>query len=115
VDAGARKIAAQTGIDLKHARMVAEAQLDLARIRRAKVSLIERLCAFGRLDPPLASGSAIKPAVSSLPMPSQEPDRTAEAVRRALPELIKLERYERRAAARRDKAVHGLISGLVEV
>jgi hypothetical protein len=30
-------------------------------------------------------------------------DRLAEAVRRALPELIKLERYERRAAALRDR------------
>jgi hypothetical protein len=41
-------------------------------------------------------------------MPSSEPDRTAEAIRRALPELLKLDRYERSAAARRDKAA-GLI------
>jgi len=41
-------------------------------------------------------------------MPSEGPDRTAEAVRRALPELLKLDRYERRAAARRDRAVRQL-------
>ena len=45
-----------------------------------------------------------KPIDSSATMPSQEPDRSAEAVRRVLPELRKLERYERRAAARRDRA-----------
>ena len=37
-------------------------------------------------------------------MPSSEPERSAEAVRRALPELLKLDRYERRATARRDRA-----------
>jgi hypothetical protein len=34
-----------------------------------------------------------------------EPDRSAEAIRRVLPELRRLDRYERRAAARRDRAV----------
>ena len=40
-------------------------------------------------------------------MPSQEPDRSAEAIRRVLPELRKLDRYERRADAQRDRAVRG--------
>jgi hypothetical protein len=48
----------------------------------------------------------IPPAPS---MPSAEPDRTAEAMRRTLPELLKLERYERSEAARRDRAA-GLIA-----
>ena len=38
-------------------------------------------------------------------MPKQEPQRASEAVRRILPELMKLDRYERRAAARRDRAI----------
>ncbi len=38
-------------------------------------------------------------------MPTDEPARTAEAVRRALPELVKLNRYESRAVARRDRAL----------
>jgi hypothetical protein len=120
-----RKIAGNTNdaIVLERARSVAEAELDLARVRRAKVSLIERASAFGELDPPQLS-STVPPIVrflsaldrnriSSLPepidasatMPSQQPDRSAEAVRRVLPELRKLDRYEHRAAARRDRAV----------
>jgi len=38
-------------------------------------------------------------------MPETEPERSAEAVRRALPELVKLDRYERRAAGQRERAV----------
>ena len=43
-------------------------------------------------------------------MPSLEPQRSAEAVRRALPQLLTLDRYERRAAARRDKAIDQIIT-----
>jgi hypothetical protein len=46
----ARKIALETATALKRARAVAEAELDLARVRRAKVSLIERVWTFGDLD-----------------------------------------------------------------
>jgi hypothetical protein len=42
-------------------------------------------------------------------MPMQEPERTAEAVRRALPELIKLSRYEARAVCRRDRAIREIV------
>jgi hypothetical protein len=41
-------------------------------------------------------------------MPKEEPQRTAEAVRRALPSLLRLQRYEARAAARRDQAIREL-------
>jgi hypothetical protein len=48
-------------------------------------------------------------AVDPLPaMPSQEPQRTAEAVRRALPDLLKLNRYESRAVTRRDRAIRAI-------
>src|SRR5262245_60105598 len=47
------------------------------------------------------------PIDSSATMPSQEPDRSAEAVRRVLPDLCKLDRYERRAAAQRERAMLG--------
>jgi len=43
------------------------------------------------------------------PMPTEEPARTTEAVRRALPDLLRLNRYERRAAARRDRAIRALM------
>ena len=42
-------------------------------------------------------------------MPTEEPERTAEALRRALPELVKLDRYETRAAARRDRAIRQIV------
>jgi hypothetical protein len=89
-------------------------------VRRAKVALIERASAFGELDPPPLTVTQMirlfdafergrllvpKPIDASATMPSREPDRSAEAIRRVLPELCKLERYERRAAARRDRAV----------
>jgi hypothetical protein len=41
-------------------------------------------------------------------MPPQDPDQSAEAVRRVLPDLRKLDRYERRAAVQRDRAVFNL-------
>ena len=99
-------------------------------MRRVKVALIERMTAFGRFDVPNRFASP-KDEVSwtmqrycgatlgkgrpklaiedpSATMPTQEPERSAEAIRRALPELIKLNRYESRAVARRDRAVREL-------
>jgi len=127
-----RKIAGDTEdpILLERARALAQAELDLARVRRAKVALIERASAFGELDPPpltisqrladlhaqlravnAAIGGPItfpEPIDSSATMPPQEPDRSAEAIRGVLPELRKLERYERRAAAQPDRALFNL-------
>jgi hypothetical protein len=127
LDKFVREIAGDTkdAILLERARAIAQAELELARVRRAKVALIERASAFGELDPPRSFSSVTriirllnafypgrvalpKPADSSVMMPSDEPDRSAEAVRRVLPELRKLDRYERRAAARRDRAVVAL-------
>jgi hypothetical protein len=122
LDALVRKIAGNTddAITLERAREIAQAELELARVRRVKVALIERASAFGELDPPrltvtqmirllnaLDRGRLIvpKPSDPSAAMPSQEPVRSAEAVRRVLPELRKLDRYERRAAAQRERAV----------
>ena len=50
-----------------------------------------------------------KPIDALATMPSQEPDRLAEAVRRVLPDLRKLDRYERRSAARRDRAALAIV------
>jgi hypothetical protein len=125
LDKLARQIAGDTedSILLERARAIAQSELDLARVRRAKVALIERASAFGELDPPrltmiqmirlvnaLGQGGLIVPKVidASATMPSHEPERSAEAVRRVLPELRKLNHYERRAVARRDRAVLGL-------
>jgi hypothetical protein len=120
-----RKIAGDTEDAMlrERARAVAQAELDLARVRQAKVALIER--ASAALDPPQVLGSVTriirllntldpgrfiipKPIDASATMPPHEPDRSAEAVRRVLPELRKLDRYERRAAVQRDRAVFDL-------
>src|SRR5262249_202084 len=95
---------------LERARTIAQAELELARVRRVKVALIERASAFGELDSPQAFSSVTQiirllnaidrgrvpsfpePVDSSATMPSQEPDGPAEAIRRVLPELRKLDR-----------------------
>jgi len=126
-----REIAGNTEdpILLERARAIAQAELDLAQVRRAKVALIERTCTFGELEPPQAFRTVTQikrflntldrgrlilpePIDSSATMPSQEPYRSAEAVRRVLPELRKLDRYERRAAVRRHRAVLDFFGGM---
>jgi hypothetical protein len=126
LDKLARKIADGTedAIVLERARAVAQAELELSRVRQAKVALIERVSAFGELDPPQRTVAQMirlldaidrgrfivpKPLDASATMPSQEPDRSAEAVRRVLPDLRKLDRYEHRATLRRDHAVRDLL------
>ena len=127
LDKLARKIAgdAHDAVTLERALRIAQAELELARVRQAKVSLIVRASAFGEIDPPQAFSTVTqikrffnaldrgrlilpKPSDSSATMPSQEPYRSAEAIRRVLRELCRLDRYERRAAAQRERAVFDL-------
>jgi hypothetical protein len=129
VEVLAQEIAGGKTSAMPSAREAAEAALELDRVRRIKVALIEHIAALGRLEPapifraPLDEAAWIilhywgerwwpirpKFAVDRLPaMPTEEPARTAEAVRRALPELVRLNRYERRAVARRDRAIRAL-------
>jgi hypothetical protein len=131
VETLARQIAGDTEnkITIELARDAAEAELELARVRQVKVALIERVAAFGRFDVPKRfaspkdeaawimlhyAGATLwkgrpKFAVDPLPaMPSEEPQRTAEAMRRALPDLLKLQRYEARAVTRRDRAIRAI-------
>jgi len=116
-------------IALELAHDVAEAELELARVRRVRTALIERMTAFGRFDVPKlfqspkdeaawilqrywgATLSKGRPKFAGDPlpaMPAQEPARTAEAVRRMLPDLLKLNRYESRAVTRRDRAIRAI-------
>ena len=120
----ARQIAGgtQNELRLECARAVAAAELDLARVRQAKVALIERVMASGALD--LAYSEVPRKALQSRTltrevqaqeapaMPSAETSRSAEAIKRALPALVKFDRYEQSARARRDRAVRQL--GIVE-
>lgn len=113
-------------IILQYARDAAEAQLELEHIRKVKIALVERVLAFGALGPTVRFGSVTKalrhlklvmagkallgePIDLLATLPSEEPERSAEALRRALPELIRLDRYEGRALGRRDNAIRRII------
>lgn len=125
IETHARRIAGEnTDVEVvEHAHVAAGAELDLARIRALELAMINRVAAFGALevvplfrsiaaemryvkrqpfDQPLKWPERVDPLG---PMPADEPERTAEAVRRLLPELRKLYRYERRALTRRDRAL----------
>jgi hypothetical protein len=108
-------------VTLECARTIAQAEFDLAQIRRVQVELISRVTAFGEAKGPPAShlireakrlfrafdrGKPVRfEGLEPPAMPTTEPERTGEAIRRALPELIMLDRYERRAAGRRARAL----------
>jgi hypothetical protein len=115
---------------LSYAQSAAEASIELARVRRAKVALIETIAALGSealqpaLDPtaetfegdlmdPRSRGlSAVDKVVPDTATPAlenpQQLEPHDEALRRALPELMRLDRYERRAASRRARALKSL-------
>src|SRR5438045_2981025 len=92
----AREIAGsvEDAILLQYARDAAYAEIDLARVRRIKVALIERVSAIGTYEnvrgvrkilDMIGRGELPHRIDPSVTMPSGELERTAEAVRRALP------------------------------
>lgn len=130
IDKLAQQIAGprQERLALAYAREAAAAHFELARVRRAKVELIRQVAEFGSIDPPKIFNSwkeewrYIKASLRNnntwlpLPippdpaetMPADAQERVAEAIRRALPELAKLERYESRAIGRRNRALRAM-------
>jgi hypothetical protein len=82
---------------LERAGAVAEAEVDVARAQRAKGCLLDRIA--GPLQESFAGSAAMAP---------QQPRASAEVLRRALSEFVKLDRYARRAASRRDRAIGNL-------
>jgi hypothetical protein len=85
--------------DAKLQRMRAELRNFRAEVRHFKARL-----------PGPAPQSPVPDFIDSAEsMPTQQPERTAEAVRRALPELVKLNRYQVRAASRRNRAIKEII------
>ena len=107
----ARKIAGPTAdqITLSFARAAAEAEFDLARIRQAKVALMKHPVDFG-LTEKVSSAKTLKPFPErpDATISSQDPG-IVDAVRHSLPELLKLARYERASALRRDRALQQVI------
>jgi hypothetical protein len=62
LDKLARNIAGDSKSEIirEHARAAAQAELDLARVRQAKVALIKSMSALGALEPPYDMGSVMK-------------------------------------------------------
>ena len=123
----ARNIADRSlgAIALEQARIVAGSENELALIRRAQCALIDRTDIFGDFKPrPVFNTDSRKEP--GMMTPAQErryqiakdlltPEQHEEAARyvaieRVMKELTKLSLYERRAAARRDRAIRRLIA-----
>ena len=123
IEALARSLAGEGAYDiaLAHARSAAEADIEMNRARRVRLALIERVESLGSLEVPRVFPKSMtlrelgpqqpQPEEVLGSMPAEGPERTLEAMRRALPELVKLADYEKRAAARRDRAIR-LLAGL---
>jgi len=111
---------------LEHARSAVRAHLDLLRIREVKRDLMERVHRLGTVDPPprfrsraveirylmsqpLDRALRWPPRVNpSGPMPPGRDERAAEGMRRAPPDLRKLDRYERQAFKAKQDALRKL-------
>jgi hypothetical protein len=92
-------------IVLECARAAAEAHFDLCRVRHTRVAMIDH--ALGKI----AAGATVQnrePDRTCWPASKQGLARTAEAVRRLLPELQALNDYERRAWSRRESSLRRL-------
>ena len=84
----------------------AYAAIDLARVRQARIAIFNRAV--------VAETTEVRDPTSKKTSPATGVDATARmarALRRALPDLVKLDRYEARALARRDRALGALIRG----
>ena len=101
----ARAIAGDTidAISLEYARTAAQAEFDLARIRELKVALIQKAKKLKQAE--AAGENAIEATTTNL-----EPEREALALCRAVPDLLWFDRYERRAAARRVRAIRNFLA-----
>lgn len=131
VDALARRIAGSMTdrITLEHARVAAEAELELARIRKVRAGLIQLVGQLGILGLPeqpwmerlrfiamtetLADEKRqeqrlLRFMTAKATMPTTEPERSDEATRRILTDLKRLYRYEARAVSRRDRAIRSI-------
>jgi hypothetical protein len=115
------------------ARIAAEAELELLRVRQVRKAMIERFMIFGELESHSYFRSEMeeiqwrmaelewlegsRPSKPLLPvmvdpsatLPEGELERTAEPVRRILLDLASIGRYESRAAGRRARAIRSMI------
>jgi hypothetical protein len=100
------------------ALVAAEAELELTNIKLMRNAWIERAYIFGFTERPGQHPDDITRMFAapnwrelfhpSITMPPAGAERLAEAIRRALPEIAALGRYEARAMARRSRALRAI-------
>jgi hypothetical protein len=107
---------------LELGRAAARAECRLAEIRRVRAALVTPISALANVQEAqfshsdqingVVSGTRTNAAPMELSLvppaamlPSSQSERLTHAVHEALPQLLKLDQYERRAGARRDHAV----------
>jgi hypothetical protein len=112
-------------VTLEFAREAASGQAQLDRVRAARIALIELVYSSSGTTPRphfsskrhflrvLRDVKRFEPWIPGLDdlrmtIPANENERMAAAIRRVLPELSKLDRYEQRAFGRRDRALQEL-------
>jgi hypothetical protein len=100
LDRRARKIAGDTSnpLMLGWSCAAAEAELELARVRQAKIAIMDRAGALCQLYIP-----------ELCELPSFEVPSKLEIMRRTIAELLKINRYEQRAASRLDNALRQIV------
>lgn len=90
------------------AERAADAQADLMRVRTVMTAMLERALMKAQ------GGNRAEPewlgSLRALPIGEEEEQSFIDAVRHILPKLTKINRYERRAASRRDRVIHELTS-----
>ena len=92
-------------IDLGRARWIASAELEVQRVRATMTATIAQTFAGGDHEGRGAAFTSEKNAAMPMPPLEERAHQMAGAIRRALPRLRILDRYERRAIARRDNVI----------
>lgn len=91
------------------AERAADAQADLVRVREVKTAVLKRTL----MQTQRGNRTQPEPLASLTPMligEGEEEQQFVKAVQHILPELTAINRYERRAASRRNRAIHELAS-----
>ena len=92
-------------VDLAQARSVADAELEVQRVRSVKTATVAQIFAGDDHDDRRHAFAISKTTAAAPPLLEEGIEQVAEAVRRALSTLRVLDRYERRAIARRDYVI----------
>ena len=124
----AQEIAGPTAgvLHRERAREAAHAAIDLAPVREVKLAVLNRALATEQREASWSIDPGAKTPGKGRQMPTGDPTSSsprvlssdgnatalmADALRRAVPDLVKLDRYESRALARRNRALRALIAG----